>query len=247
MENGKAVCSGKLHQIIFFFFILAIGNDYFFRIKEGYLTIFLGINKASGISSGFFFHTGSYQRSLRSQTWHRLFLHVRTHQGAVGIIVIQKRNHRGGHGESLVGSHVHIIHIHTFNHSWVTVYTHFYIFINYLTLGINVSGGMGNLEVFLFQSIHITNLISNHAVFYFGIGRFNHAKIIYLGINGKSQDQTNVWSFGSMDRANASVVRRVNVTDFKARSLASKPARSERGQGSEIFNFLQDVFLRHEF
>ena len=42
-----------------------------------------------------------------SQERHGLALHVRAHQGAVGVVVLQERDERGGHRDDLLGAHVH--------------------------------------------------------------------------------------------------------------------------------------------
>ncbi len=44
-----------------------------------------------------------------SQERHRLALHVRAHQCAVGVIVLKERNHRGGHRPQLARRHVHVV------------------------------------------------------------------------------------------------------------------------------------------
>ena len=44
-----------------------------------------------------------------SQQRHGLALHVRAHQRAVGVVVLQERDERGGHGHDLLGAHVHVV------------------------------------------------------------------------------------------------------------------------------------------
>ena len=48
-------------------------------------------------------------RALRLEQRHRLALHVRTHQGAVGIVVFQERDERGRDGDELLGRDVHVV------------------------------------------------------------------------------------------------------------------------------------------
>ena len=54
------------------------------------------------------FHTGSHQRSFGNQERHGLTLHVRTHEGSVGVVVLQERNQRGRNGHHLARRNVHV-------------------------------------------------------------------------------------------------------------------------------------------
>ena len=50
---------------------------------------------------------GAHQRRLREQQRHRLPLHVRAHQRAVGVVVLEERNQRRGDRDELLRRHVH--------------------------------------------------------------------------------------------------------------------------------------------
>ena len=54
-----------------------------------------------------FFHAGADERRLGLNQRHGLALHVRAHQRAVGVIVFQERNERGGNRNQLLGRNVH--------------------------------------------------------------------------------------------------------------------------------------------
>src|SRR5438552_2051992 len=49
------------------------------------------------------------ERSLRAHDRDGLTLHVRAHEGAVGVVVLQERYERGGDGHDLLRRHVHVI------------------------------------------------------------------------------------------------------------------------------------------
>ncbi len=55
-------------------------------------------------------HTGAADRRLRPQQRHSLALHVRTHQRAVHVVMLQERNQRGRHADHLFGRDVHVVH-----------------------------------------------------------------------------------------------------------------------------------------
>src|SRR5690606_12155840 len=50
----------------------------------------------AGITRYVTLHASTYQRLLGTQGGYSLTLHVRTHQGAVGIVVLKERNQRRG-------------------------------------------------------------------------------------------------------------------------------------------------------
>ena len=54
-------------------------------------------------------HAGTHIRSFSTQQRHRLALHVRTHQRAVGVIVFKERNQAGGNRDKLFRADVHVL------------------------------------------------------------------------------------------------------------------------------------------
>ena len=51
---------------------------------------------------------GADEGLFRAQTRHRLTLHVGTHQRAVGVVVFEEGNQRGGNRHDLRRRHVHV-------------------------------------------------------------------------------------------------------------------------------------------
>ena len=52
-------------------------------------------------------HAGADQRRLGAQQRHRLALHVRAHEGAVGVVVLEERDQRRRDRDQLVRRDVH--------------------------------------------------------------------------------------------------------------------------------------------
>ena len=50
---------------------------------------------------------GAHQRRLREEERHALPLHVRAHERAVGVVVLEERDQRRGDGDQLLRRHVH--------------------------------------------------------------------------------------------------------------------------------------------
>ena len=60
----------------------------------------------AGIPGHDLFHAGADQRRFRAQQGHGLTLHVRAHQGAVGVVIFQERHQRRGYRHQLLGRDV---------------------------------------------------------------------------------------------------------------------------------------------
>src|SRR5208337_4105232 len=57
------------------------------------------------------FHTGAHDGCGAGEQGHRLALHVGTHQGPVGVVVLQEGDEAGCHRYQLVGRDVHVLYI----------------------------------------------------------------------------------------------------------------------------------------
>ena len=69
----------------------------------------LGDEDLAGVARGALLHAGADDRRLRLEERHGLALHVRAHQGAVGVVVLEERDERGRHGDDLLGRDVHVL------------------------------------------------------------------------------------------------------------------------------------------
>ena len=61
-----------------------------------------GGDGGAGIAGDRLFHAGADERRLGADQRHRLALHVRAHQRAVGVVILQERNERGGDRDELL-------------------------------------------------------------------------------------------------------------------------------------------------
>src|SRR6476620_2112879 len=68
-----------------------------------------GGDRSTGVTRDHAFHAGTDERRLGTNQRHRLALHVRAHQRAVGVVVLEKRNQRRGDGDELLRRHVHVV------------------------------------------------------------------------------------------------------------------------------------------
>src|SRR5436190_19579900 len=101
-------------------------------------------------------------------------------------------------------------------------------------------------EVFITVSCEIFDLISDAAVYYLAIRRFDKTKLVDTRKGAHRADQADVWAFGGLDRANAAVVRRMNVAHFEAGTFAAQTSRAESRQTPLVRQFCERIRLIHE-
>jgi hypothetical protein len=67
------------------------------------------LHRGAGVDRHGALDAGADQRLLGTQAGHRLALHVRAHQRAVGVVVLEERDQRGRHRHDLRRRHVHVL------------------------------------------------------------------------------------------------------------------------------------------
>ena len=74
----------------------------------------------------------------------------------------------------------------------------------------------------------------------------DEAEVVHHCVRGERVDKTDVRAFRSLDRAEAAVVRVVNVTDFEACAFTGKTTGTESGETALVGKFGKRVHLVHE-
>src|SRR4029079_11129081 len=69
----------------------------------------LGDEDLAGVTGGALLHAGADDRRLRLEERHGLALHVRTHERAIGVVVLEEWDHRRGDRDDLLGGDVHVL------------------------------------------------------------------------------------------------------------------------------------------
>ena len=65
-----------------------------------------GGDRGARVTRHHFFHAGADERRFGAHQRHGLALHVRAHQRAVGVVVLEERDQRRGHRHELLRRHV---------------------------------------------------------------------------------------------------------------------------------------------
>ena len=71
----------------------------------------LGGDDLAGVDRGAVLHAGTDERRRRAQQRNSLALHVRTHEGAVRVVVLEERDERGGDRHHLARRDVHVVDV----------------------------------------------------------------------------------------------------------------------------------------
>ena len=105
---------------------------------------------------------------------------------------------------------------------------------------------LGDRVFRLFHRRQIDDLVRDLAVLDAAIRAFDEAVFVHARIGRERVDQTDIRAFRRFDRADAAVMRRVNVADFEARAFARQTARPKRREAALVGDFRQRVRLVHE-
>ena len=71
----------------------------------------LGDDDVAGVDGGAALHAGADERRLGAEQRHGLTLHVRTHEGAVRVVVLEERDQRGRDRHHLARRDVHVVDV----------------------------------------------------------------------------------------------------------------------------------------
>ena len=93
---------------------------------------------------------------------------------------------------------------------------------------------------------HPHDLAADEAVLHHAVRRLKEAVVVNAGVNRHRTDEADVGAFRRLNRADASVVRFVNVAHFQFRRLPRQSAGAEGRQAALGGQFRQRVGLIHE-
>ena len=185
-------------------------------------------NHGVGITGYLGFHACSDNRSFGNQQGDALPLHVRTHQGPVRVVVFQEWNQGSRDRNQLLRGNVHVVNLVRFNFQELSTISHRNSRGGEFSMAIHSGVRLGNDEVFLLICGEEIELSLHATILYLAVGRLDEAELIDFSKCRKTRDQSDVWTFRSFNRTNPTVVGRMHVTDFKARTL---PAQSPWSKG----------------
>ncbi|VTR57916.1 Uncharacterised protein [Actinobacillus pleuropneumoniae] len=196
-------------------------------------------------------HPGSDERSLRNKKRNSLPLHVRSHQRAVGVIVLEERNERRRYRHDLLRRYVHVVYTvarHRKDVVGLLVITDDNHFVSEGTVFVEFGVRLGNDVVILFVCSQVIDLIRDFTALRIHptVRSFDEAILVDACKRRQGVDQTDVRPLRCLDRTHTAIVTVVNVPHLKARALTRQTARSECRQTTFVRQFRQRVRLIHE-
>ena len=123
VDGGGIVGAQEFLEFVFRLVAVVIGDLDHVSLHAADLSRLLGDDHVSGIARGTLLTSGAANRRVRLDGWHGLALHVRTHERARGVIVLQKRNERGADRHNLFGRNVHVVDFVLADNFWLSVLT----------------------------------------------------------------------------------------------------------------------------
>src|SRR2546425_4628074 len=111
VDTGTGIRTHKLAQAIGVYLTLFVHNiDLASRSRDNF-AIDLADYYLARVDSYLPLNARTADRRLRPQQRHRLTLHVRTHQGAVYVVMFKEWNERSGYTHRLARRYVHVVHV----------------------------------------------------------------------------------------------------------------------------------------
>ena len=204
----------------------------------------IGLHDHAAIVRHISFEAGGNEGGLSDQERHRLPLHVRTHERAIGVVVLEERNQAGRNADHLLRRNIDVLDIVRLSVRKVagvpgddTVVRHL------VPIGRSVGGSQVGLRFLV--GAQPRDLIGQLAAMHLAIRRREEAVVIHLRENRQARNEADVRAFGGFDRADAAVVRDVHVAHFEAGSLAIEAAWSERRKPPLVRQLRERIRLVH--
>ena len=261
MEVDSRILVGllELRQFIFFLlrveadeclFVVAIvvdAND--IGIYVGHLTGTFCYDLRTAIANQLLLNSGTHDRGLRSDQRNSLAHHVRSHEGTVGIIVLQERNEGSRHRSNLTRRHVHEVDLRRRYDREVGTQTGLNLRTDEATVLAERCVTLCYYLVLLVLGRQIYDMVVvqiHHAILYLTIRGLDETKVVDLRIDTERRDQTDVRTFRRLNRTETTVVGVVYVTYLETGTITAQTTGTEGRHTTFVRDLSQRVLLIHE-
>src|SRR6185437_14678829 len=206
----------------------------------------LGDDRNTGVDGYRTLHSGADERHLGTQGRHRLALHVRAHERAVRVVMLEERDERGRHGHDLLRAHVHVVDAIARHQSEFVLIPAGHQLVQQLAVRAEHRVRLRDREFAFLDGGQIVDLLSDTAVVDTAVRRLEEAILVRPRVHRQRVDQSDVRTFRRFDRADAAVVSRVHVAHFESRALAGQTAWAQGRDAALVGDLGQRVVLVHE-
>ncbi len=141
--------------------------------------------------------------------------------------MLQERDQRRCNRNDLLGRNVHQGDVFRRLDGEFVQVTNSYQLVDQHLLVVHRGRSLSDHVISFFDGGQEHDLVGDQSVFHHAVRALEEAVLVGARISGQGVDQTDVRTFRRFDRANTTVVRRVNVTYFKACALTGQTTRAE--------------------
>ena len=191
-------------------------------------------------------HAGAYPRRLGEDERHGLALHVRAHEGAVGVVVLEEGHERRGYRDDLLGRDVHVLELVGAAGGVVALVPARDRILQEIARLVDLGARLGDVVLVLVHGGEVLDLLGGLALLDLAERSLEEAVLVHRRIGREADDEADVRAFRRLDGAHPAVVRVMDVADLEARAVARKAARTQGVQPPLVRELGERVYLVHE-
>src|SRR3954469_11928184 len=207
----------------------------------------VGGDHVTRVDGGVALHAGADDRRLGTEERHGLTLHVRTHEGAVRVVVLEERDERGRDRHHLARGDVHVVDALGVDElDLSTLRADQDLVLREGEVGVERGVRLGDEELVLLARGEVVDLVGDRLVHALGVGRLEEAERVDPRKGGEGADEADVRAFRGLDRAHAAVVAGVHVADLDAGTLTGQTTGAKGRQAALVGEARERVVLIHE-
>ena len=210
----------------------------------------------TGVNSCLVLHAGCNDRSLGAEQRYGLTLHVRAHQCAVCVVVVEERDECGSNRDHHARRNVHQVNVLAVYLDELVAPTAGYTVVYEVVVLVERLGSLADDVLVLDVRGHVANLVGNVAadlagllvldLFDNAVRRLDKAEVVDAGVGCQIGDQADVRTFRGLDRAQTAVMGVVYVSNLEGCTVTGQTAGTEGGHTALVRQLSQRVVLVHE-
>ena len=225
-----------------------VTDDYLSGVDILDNTVGLGVEQHTTIVCHSLLNTRTHNGNFGIEQGNSLTHHVRSHKGTVGIVVLEERNERSCNRGNLIGCNINEVYLLR-RHNWeVCLTAGLHTCHSNMTGFILRSGSLSHGLVLFSLSRKINGRLVEHhlTIVYTLVRSLYETELVYLCIDAKRRNQTDIRTFRGLDGTEAAVVGIVDVSDLEACTLTRQTARTQSRDTTLMGQLGQWVGLIHE-
>ena len=247
MDQRALVGAHELLELVLVLTALALVDDDLLGVDVRDRALRTGDHDVAGVDRRPALHPGADDRRVGDEQRHRLGLHVRAHQRAVRVVVLEERDHRGRDRPDLLRRDVDQVDLlGSRRHVLARLRPAQDLVADQVAGVIDRRVRLGDQRLLLLRGVEVEDLVGHLAVLDDPVGRRHEPVLGDLRVGGERADQADVRPLRGLDRAHPPVVGGVHVAHLDRRALAGQAAGAQRTEPPAMPEAGQAVRLVHE-